>query len=223
VIIQRLLCTALISLGLASASTITIPNNGGSVFFQETSGDNPGTTRSLGQTFTVPAPTAQNILTGFDFFLTQSTDNTFDYRGYIFQWDTANSRATGSALYQSSARNGTQAAFFSGLTLVLNPALTYVAFVTTQGVANNSFSGNLLFHNSADVYAGGAAFQQVATPGGNSGTGTWTTAAWTGVNGNTDFQFNAVFIGATAPEPGTLAMGALAATAFALSRLRRGK
>jgi len=222
--LRNLFYTSLLSIGLASASTITIPNNGGTAFFTETNGDNPGAVRSVGETFQVPAPTAQNILTDFDFFLNSNTDNTLDYRGYIFQWDTVNSRATGSALYTSPARNGTQAAFFGGLNLVLNPVLTYVAFVTTQGVVNNSFSGNLLKHNTADVYAGGAAFQQtITTAGGNSGTGTWATAAWTPVNGNTDFQFTATFIAAPIPEPGTLALSGLAALGFALSRLRRRK
>ena len=96
--------------------------------------------------------------------------------------------------------------------------------VTTQGVNNNTFSGGLLNHNSGNVYSGGQAFSQSSAVAGNAGAGTWTTASWAAVNGNTDFQFTAIFTPAAAtPEPGSIILAGIGAAAFALSRFRRRK
>jgi hypothetical protein len=222
-VIHKLFCASVLAATFACASTLTIPNNGGTVFIQETTGSpSSSAPRSLGQTFSVPAPTTDNLLTEFDFFLAANTDATFDYEGYLFQWDPVNTRATGPALFQSAIRNGTQPASFSGLALLLNPALQYIALVTTQGVVNNTFSNGLLNHNSGNAYLPGQAYQQNSAVAGNSGVGTWTTAAWTAVNGNTDFQFTAVFASpSSVPEPSSFALFCMGAVAVVIARFRR--
>jgi hypothetical protein len=221
-IFHKLVFSSILTTAFAFASTLTIPNNGSTVFFAETTGAPSAQVRSLGQTFSVPAPTTDNLLTEFDFFLAASTETGFDYEGYLFQWDAANTRAIGSALFQSTIRSGPGTAVFSGLTLLLNPALQYIALVTTQGVANNSFSSGLLNHNSTNAYLGGQAFQQNSAVAGSGGVGTWTTAAWSGVNGTTDFQFTAIFAPASSiPEPGTFVLAGIATAALAFVRRRR--
>ncbi len=72
------------------------------------------------------------------------------------------------------------------------------------------YSNGFLFNNSGNVYAGGGAYQQTSpSSGGSTGTGSWTSTAWTALNG--DFQFTANFeqgisTSAATPEPATLAM-----------------
>lgn len=218
---------SLLSIGLLQAafgSTISIGNNGSTVYFQETNGGNSSIVRSLGQTFVVPTPLSENVLTGFSLFFSGTPDAGFDYRAYIFQWDTQNNQATGPALFTSSVRTGAQAPSFSGLNILLATNASYIAILTTQGAANDSFSGALLAHNSnGAVYTSGAAFQQSSgAPNGNTGTGTWNSAAWTGVNGNTDFQFSATFAeGSTVPEPSSLALLAFGVAAVFVNRRRK--
>lgn len=203
---------------IAAAATITIPNNGSTVFFQES--PSGSAVRTLGQTFVVPTPTSENILTSFGFAFASGTDTSFDYKAMIYAWDTVNNRATGSALYTSPNRTGATAPSFTGLNLALTPGTVYIAFLTTQNVVSNGFSNGLLNHNSGNVYSGGQAFQQ--TSSGPTGTDV-TTAAWTAVNGNTDFQFNATFVsgGASVPEPSSFGMAMLGIAALGLGIFRR--
>ncbi len=211
----RIVALALSAVAFASGGTITIPNNGSSVFFQEAPGASFAN-RSLGQTFVVPSPTSDNVLTSFSFSFF-SVDAAFSYRAMIFAWDTANTRATGSALFSSGALNGTNAPTFNGLNLALTPGTTYIALLTTQNVVSDGFQNGLLNHNSANVYAGGQAFQQSSS----SATGAnFTNSAWSAVNGNTDFQFNATFTSAT-PEPSTFALALVGLAGAALGLRRR--
>ncbi len=117
-LIPALVC---LSGALAHASAISIANNGSTIYFQENP-QNPGSAvRTLGQTFTLPAPGTDNVLSSFAFSLTPWSDAAFDYRAYLFQWDIVGLKATGPALFTSSAMNGPQAASFSGLSVALTP------------------------------------------------------------------------------------------------------
>lgn len=208
---------ALLSLcgAVANASTITIPTNGSSVYFQENPNPN-STLRSLGQTFVVPAPFTDTVLTDFAFTFAAGTGTSFDYRAYLFEWDTATTRATGTALFTSAVRNGSQAPSFTGLNLALTPGTVYIALLTTEGALNNGFGDGLLTHHSGNPYAGGAAFSQISpTSNGSTGNGSWTSVAWNPVNGNTDFQFSANFAApAAVPEPASAALIALGGAAI---------
>lgn len=207
------------------ASSISIPNNGSSVYFQENPQNPGGAVRTLGQTFTLPSPGTDNTLTDFAFALTPWSQGSFDYRAYLFQWD--GSKATSPALFTSAAQNGLQAASFSGLSIALTPGTTYIAFLTTEGVVNGGeYSNGFLFNNSGDVYLGGGAYQQTSpSSGGSSGAGSWTSAAWTPLSG--DFQFTANFTEGSVstsatPEPSSMVLIGLGSAAiFGLRRFRR--
>lgn len=215
-----------LAFGAASyASSISIPNNGSTVYFQENPQNPGGAVRTLGQTFTLPAPGTDNVLTDFAFALAPWSDTAFDYRAYLFQWD--GSKATGPALFTSAAQIGSQAASFSGLSIELTPGTTYIALLTTQGVVNDgSYSNGFLFNNSGNVYADGGAYQQTSpSSGGSTGIGSWTSVAWTPVNG--DFQFTANFSegsvsSSATPEPSSIALITLGGAAIiGLRRIRR--
>lgn len=220
---KRFLIPALGLCAIANATTLTIPTNGSSVYFQENPSAPGSAVRSLGQTFVTPSLT-ETVLTDFGFFFSPGTDASFDYRAYVFQWDTATLRATGPALFTSSAQNGSQAPSFAGLNIALDPTLTYIALLTTEGVVNNGWSGGLLYHNSANVYAGGAAYQQTAAgSNGSSGTGSWASTNWSPVSPNSDFQFSATFTAGPSPvpEPASVAMTMMGAAAIlGLKRMR---
>jgi len=223
--ILRLSLLTGVVLNVAVASTISIAGNGSNVFLQETTGSTVSAPRSLGQTFVVPSPTTQDVLTDFAFSFV-GTDSLLGYTGMIFQWDAVNTRATGPALYTSAARVGSQAPSFTGLSLALTPGTQYIALVTTQGVVNDAYRNGFLVNNSTDVYAGGAGFTQSSTvEDGSTGTGTWATQVWAPTNGNTDFAFTADFIAdlTAVPEPASFEFVILAGLAGILSRswLRR--
>jgi hypothetical protein len=214
--------TALLILTLATGaagSTIVIPDNGSSVYFQENPA-NQQAVRALGQTFQIVS-VSETMLTDVVFYFTPATQAQFDYRLYIYEWDSANSRATGTPRYMSLVRNGSQAPSFSNLQVALASSTTYIAFLTTQGVVNNGFADGLLQHNSGNVYAGGQAFS-LTTGSGNasSGNGSWTTSSWSAVNGNSDFRFSATFATAV-PEPSSLMLMGPCLAGIALWARRR--
>src|SRR5262245_42059437 len=107
------LALALIAGLPASADAISILGDGSSFAIYEETLNFPAL-RSLGQTFVIPGPASQNILQSFSFSV-DFADSGLDYRAYIFQWDSANTRATGPALFTSGALTNLQAPSFSGL------------------------------------------------------------------------------------------------------------
>jgi hypothetical protein len=209
---------------ISSAASITINDNGSDVYFQENPQAPGNAVRTLGQTFSVPTPGTDDVLTDFTFYFKNANAN-FDYRAYVYQWDTVNLKATGPALYTSSAQNGSQAPTFTGLSIILDPGTTYIAFLTTEGVVNNGYSDSHLLNNSGNVYTGGAAYQQTSSTSHNSsGVGSWDSSAWSALNG--DFKFNANFSSdsvstSATPEPASATMMLVSGLALlGLSRVR---
>jgi len=173
----------------------------------------------------VPTPVSENVLTSFAFTFASGTDTSFDYRAFIFQFDTATAKVQGPALFSTTARNGSQAPSFTGLNVALTSGVTYIALLSTEGAVNNNYANGLLAHNSGNVYGGGGAWNHTSpTSNGASGSGSWGTVAWIPIyppNGNTDLQFTATFAApAAVPEPSTLALLMPALLAVRLGRHR---
>src|SRR4051812_11768719 len=99
-------------------------------------------TATYGQTFKTP-DAVDLALNSFSFWLNDFNDpDNIDFAGYVMLWDGVNARATGPVLYSSSVNTTTGAGGyerFDFLTggLLLNPANTYVAFLS----ASNFFDG----------------------------------------------------------------------------------
>lgn len=210
----------------ATATNITIGGGNGNVYFQENP-DPQNVVRSLGQTFMLPAPGTDNVLTGFSFaFPTdQVPDSGFDFQAYVFEFNTGTLLATGAALYTSAVLNaGTDLPVFTGLSVALTPGTTYIAFLTTQSVVNDGFANGYLRHVYGDgsSYTDGSSFQQNSA---NATSNEWTTTAWSSPGG--DFVFTADFEegppGSTdIPEPSTFGLG-LAGMLLTAAGFRRGK
>jgi len=224
---MRLTLLALLVCASANATTIFAPTNGSSVYFQENPNAPGAAVRTLGQTFTVPAPGTDVVLTDFAFAFTSGTEGTFDYRAMLFLFDTVTSQASGSTLFTSEARNGSQVPSFTGLNIPLTPGLTYIAVVTTEGVVNDNFANGLLAHNSTNIYADGSAVSQSSsTSGGTSGTGSWTTTPFTPVGGGSDLQFSATFAEALpgeVPEPSSILLLSAGVGMLAMFRSRMAR
>lgn len=205
------------SAAFALASTISI--SGGTTDFPIN--EEPNVTfavRSLGQVFVVPTPLNKFVLTSFGFTVDFVQANV-DYRGYVYEWDAVDIIAVGPALYTSPALTALDPPSFFGLSLVLDPAKEYIAFLTTQGGPNDTTGTISLVTNNTDPYGSGAAFIQFAEqPFANSLTGDWTTMQWIEVL-STDAQFEATFVEGV-PEPSTFAVAAIALATLAFSRLR---
>ena len=117
--------------GPASAATIVNPSNtyGTGYLSGNLAGGNQ--TQYLGETFT--APTAGS-LTDFQFTLNTSTLRSL--YGVVFAWD--GTRPT-TELYRSEIRSGAAGLFdFAPTGVQLTQGQTYVAFLSTYGVANNA-------------------------------------------------------------------------------------
>jgi hypothetical protein len=98
---------------------------------------------TFGETFTAPDPTS--VMQSFQFYLANDIDNGGNggnllFRGYVSEFDAANNSLSGPMLFQSAitAGNGSTAyapyLFNTGF-LVLDPAKTYIAFLSATGLA----------------------------------------------------------------------------------------
>jgi hypothetical protein len=195
----------------AQATTIntTGVNNGGVAPFSDTN------TATYGQTFkTVGTDT---VLDSFSLYL-QSGSNTTDFRAYVYQWNA--NKAVGQALYTSainqfSGSGMTEFAFNTG-GITLNSNLTYVAFLTTSGVAGGEngsaamqfgtsyANGNFVYYNNGNDF------------------NALTTHAWDSTGGTSDVWFKAGFSAVrVVPEPTSIALFGIAL--FGMGALRRRK
>lgn len=178
-------------------------------------------TPTYGQTFTVPT-NGDGQLNAFSFWLNPTAG--MNVRAYVYAWDQATLRATGSALFESaitaapSAGAGHQQFTMSTGGLSLGGGNMYVAFLTTSGIAG---TGSTTWeYSQGDTYAGG---QFVYHYDGDA----WTTAGWTpnhmgaGRDVRFEMQFSAGQVSAV-PEPATVALSATGLLALGgIGALRR--
>ncbi|MDA3874929.1 MAG: PEP-CTERM sorting domain-containing protein [Kiritimatiellae bacterium] len=181
-----------------------------------------GFSRSLGQTFVVPSPTSERMLTDFSFFVQSgSSPADVDLQAFVYEFDTTATSPTGSALFSSLpfAVDADGELAFNGLSLVLDITKTYIAFLSTSDLQDEDNNSARIAGNITNPYAGGDAFRY---------TGVDTTQAaftgdptnWNPVSSDWDMQFSATF--AAVPEPHTLAFFSLGLglLAWRIRRLR---
>ena len=160
-------------------------------------------TASYAQTITINTATP---VTSFGFEI-GNCGASVTLRGEIYAWDAVNSKATGSALYESAPTaipNGSfQPVSFAPTGLTLAPG-TYVLFITTtRDQTGAPTSGCRVGSVDQAAYAGGSFYFT------NNGTDPtlWTTAAWTHIASNLAFQVNTPNAGSGTPLPSTLLLG----------------
>ena len=191
-----------VSASLAGAqTTIATSGNGSGV-----SPFGKPNTQTYGQTFTVPV-NGDDALNSFAFWVAPTSN--VQFRGYVFAWDAASQRATGSALFTSAVMSvpttgsGWLPASISTGGLALAGGNMYVAFLSASGLTGTSTT---TWELSNDPYTGGGFVYQ------NNGddTGAWTTQGWNGFGGQDvrfEMEFSAGQVSAV-PEPATVALSA---------------
>lgn len=125
--------TCLMALGATTAGADTVANPTNTYSAPNLSGDLTGgnQTQYFGETFTAPIT---GNLTSFQ--LTLNTSSLQSLYGVVFAWDGTNPTTE---LYRSALRSGRAGLFdFSPTGLMLTQGQTYVAFLSTFGLANNS-------------------------------------------------------------------------------------
>ena len=212
---SALLCCAT----LASAQT-TIGAPGGA----EVGSFGKSNTQTYGQTFTVPT-NGDSRLDTFSFWMQDRPG--LDFRGYVYAWDVAAGRATGSALFTSalmsapSAGSGYHEVAVATGGLDLTGGNMYVAFLSASGVAG---SGQTSWEfSTGDTYAGGEfVFYNNGEDLSLLTTYAWD-SNWSGVD--RDLRFAMTFNGAdvsVTPEPASVLLAASGLLALGgLGTLRR--
>jgi hypothetical protein len=197
--VAALAWVAAVNVSPASADVISNPSNGYSFPYLGT-GTGGQQTQYIGQTFTTPISGA---LTDFQFTLNSSTITSL--YGAVYEWTGS---GLGAMLWQSptvsgigSGANGAGVFDFSPTGVNLQDGHTYVAFLSTYGIAGNSglaTVGSCLSFSqctSVDSHLGNLVAANVFP----DGTTTWS---------NANFAFDATFQATVSavPEPSTWAM-----------------
>jgi hypothetical protein len=203
---KRALAIALVSFFVgvvnAQASSIVITATSTIEPFGETA------VATFGQTFkTVNA--VDLVLDSFSLWLLDPgfEADVVDFAGYVMAWDTATSRATGPVLYSSTQRTTVVSPtsqrfdFFTG-GLALNPANTYVAFLSASNFFDGLGGTARMPVNNLGAYADGT----LVFLNNGSNFGALTTTTWSAASG-LDAQFEAQFSSASTgavPEPASM-------------------
>lgn len=181
---------------------------------------------TFGETFTAPGPT--NVLQNFQFYLANDIDNggnggSLLFRGYVSEFNTASNNLVGPLLFQSAVTAGNGSAtyapfFFDTGFLWLDPAKTYIAFLSSSGLAptdNVNLATEVLAASDATNPRGSLFFSD----NGNDFSGLAQSQAFTIVDG-VDAGFSARF--SVTPEPSEVVLLASGLSGLAgFVRLRR--
>lgn len=181
-------------------------------------------TATYGQTFTVGADT---VLNSFSFFLQQDGSSATNFAAYVYAWDSANSRATGSALWSSASSTdnnegsgGFDEIGFNTGSLSLTNGGEYVAFFSITGYEDSDYNDYHAWgHTRTDAQAGG---EFVFINNGNDAS-QWTSSAWTlnWYGPGTDLAYTMNFSpGNVVPAPASMLLAVLGLGVSAFKRNR---
>ena len=204
-------------LGPPAVAQTTIGSSGGSQV--RTWG--PTNSPIYGQTITTPT---ENVLESFSFWfghtspLSSTPTPSIQYNAYVYAWNSALNRATGSALFASalSTYTATSSSPYTKTTwntggLHLTPGSVYTLFVKASG----GVGGVDMESKSTDGYSGGGfVYRNDQNPTGGSWAGPgWVTAA--------DLRFEAQFTAVPVPSTWLLLVTGLLGLAFVARHRRR--
>ena len=167
---------------------------------------------TFGQTITVPAGT-DNVLDRFSFYLVENKNalsgspvgsQTVTYKAYVYEWDAANNRAVGPAVWESpTPQVVTTGPDFQEVVaevgVELQPGVQYVVFFSVSETSGSNAPGAgacFMYPPTFGGYSGGAWKFQVN----GTDTSLWTSQSWS-TSDASDIAFSATFL---APAPQTI-------------------